>query len=147
FGPNEDFSSYPRDPERDLSLLRDANVALVLMPSPDEMYPPGFQTYIEVTGVSQGLEGERRPGHFRGVATVVTKLFNLVQPDRVPNELRQTMRDILAQEPLAQVDYVSAADADSLAELASPTDRPILLSMAVKIGRPRLIDNLVLRQD
>jgi pantoate--beta-alanine ligase len=82
FGPNEDFASYPRDPDRDLKLLRDAGVAVVFMPSPDEIYPKGFQTYVEVTGVSQGLEGERRPGHFRGVATVVNKLFNIVQPDR-----------------------------------------------------------------
>jgi pantoate--beta-alanine ligase len=219
FGPNEDFASYPRDPDRDLKLLREAGVSLVLMPSPDEIYPNGFQTYIEVMGVSQGLEGERRPGHFRGVATVVNKLFNIVQPDRAyfgqkdaqqvavirrmvadlampvqivvvptlraedglalssrntylspeqrtaasvlyralaaaqtryaatsrdPNDLRAAMQAVLAAEPLAQVDYVSAADAATLAELESPTEGPILLSMAVKIGRTRLIDNMVL---
>jgi pantoate--beta-alanine ligase len=219
FGPTEDFNSYPRDPERDLQLLREAGVALVFVPPVSEMYPPGFQTYVEVTGVSQGLEGERRPGHFRGVATVVAKLFNIVQPDRAyfgqkdaqqvaviqrmvadlamplqivvvptvraadglalssrnsyltpeqrqaapvlyrallaakalfdsgnksPEALRNAMRDVLNSEPLAQVDYVSAADASTLAELDSPTDHPILLSMAVRIGRTRLIDNLVL---
>jgi pantoate--beta-alanine ligase len=219
FGPTEDFNSYPRDPERDLQLLREAGVALVFMPPVSEMYPPGFQTYVEVTGVSQGLEGARRPGHFRGVATVVAKLFNIVQPDRAyfgqkdaqqvaviqrmvadlamplqivvvptvraadglalssrnsyltpeqrqaapvlyralmaakalfdsgnksPEALRQAMCDVLNSEPLAQVDYVSAADASTLVELDSPTDRPILLSMAVRIGRTRLIDNLVL---
>lgn len=219
FGPNEDFNSYPRDPERDLNLLREAGVALVFAPSVDEMYPPGFQTYVEVTGVSQGLEGERRPGHFRGVATVVAKLFNVVQPEcayfgqkdaqqvavirrmvadlamplqivvvptvraadglalssrnsyltpeqrqaasvlyralvaaravfdsgnRSPDALRRAMREVLESEPLAQVDYVSAADSLSLTELDSPADQPILLSMAVRIGRTRLIDNVVL---
>jgi pantoate--beta-alanine ligase len=219
FGPTEDFNTYPRDPEHDLQLLHEAGVALVFMPPVSEMYPPGFQTYVEVTGVSQGLEGARRPGHFRGVATVVAKLFNIVQPDRAyfgqkdaqqvaviqrmvadlaiplqivvvptvraadglalssrnsyltpeqrqaapvlyralmaakalfdggnksPEALRQAMRDVLNSEPLAQVDYVSAADASTLVELDSPTDQPILLSMAVRIGRTRLIDNLVL---
>jgi pantoate--beta-alanine ligase len=192
---------------------------LVFTPTVAEMYPPGFQTYVEVTGVSQGLEGERRPGHFRGVATVVAKLFNIVQPDRAyfgqkdaqqaavirrmvtdlamplgivvapivrapdglalssrnsyltpeqrlvapvlyraltaakaryaagersPDALRSTVREILAAEPLAQVDYISAADAETLEELHSPTDRPILLSLAVQIGKPRLLDNVIL---
>jgi pantoate--beta-alanine ligase len=219
FGPNEDYTAYPRDLDHDLALLRNAGVALVFMPTVEEMYPDDFQTYVEVTGVSQGLEGERRPGHFRGVATVVTKLFNIVQPDRAyfgqkdaqqvavvrrmvsdlaiplqvvvvptvrapdglalssrnsyltpaqraaapvlyralmaakalydaggrsPDALRAAMRDVLAAEPLAQVDYVSAADAATLVELDTPSNRPILLSMAVRIGRPRLIDNLIL---
>lgn len=219
FGPNEDFSRYPRDTERDLALLRSAQVDAVFLPSVDEMYPSGFQTSIEVSGVSQGLEGERRPGHFRGVATVVGKLFNLVQPDRayfgqkdaqqaavirrmaadlafpmqviiVPTQreanglalssrnvylseteraaapvlfralkaaqarysegirdaetLRQTMREVLAREPLAEVEYVSAADAETLQELRGISQRPILLSMAVRFGRTRLIDNLIL---
>ncbi|MCC7448571.1 MAG: pantoate--beta-alanine ligase [Anaerolineae bacterium] len=219
FGPNEDFTAYPRDPDHDLSVLRDAGVSLVFMPTVAEMYPPSFQTYVEVTDVSQGLEGERRPGHFRGVATVVTKLFNVVQPDRAyfgqkdaqqvavirrmvrdlampleivivstvrapdglalssrnayltpeqrlaapvlyralmaaqqryvagersPDVLRAVMREVLAGEPLATVDYVSAADADTLHELDAPADHPILLSMAVRIGRTRLIDNHIL---
>jgi pantoate--beta-alanine ligase len=219
FGPNEDYTSYPRDPERDLTMLREAAVTLVFMPGVGEMYPEGFQTYVEVTGVSQGLEGERRPGHFRGVATVVAKLFNVVQPDhayfgqkdaqqvavirrmvadlamplqivaaptvrapdglalssrnsyltpeqraaapvlyraltaaqarydsgvRSPDELRAVMEQALAAEPLAQIEYVSAADAMTLVELRGPSDRPILLSMAVRIGRTRLIDNLLL---
>jgi pantoate--beta-alanine ligase len=219
FGPNEDFSSYPRDTEHDLAMLRDANVTLVFMPTVEEMYPQGFQTFVEVTGVSQGLEGERRPEHFRGVATVVTKLFNVTQPDRAyfgqkdaqqvavirqmvrdlafplemivvptvrapdglalssrnsyltseqrlaapvlykalnaaktryengerhPDALRAAMLDVLNREPLAQVDYVSAADTMTLNELTAPSDQPILLSMAVRIGKTRLIDNLVL---
>src|SRR5262249_22387373 len=208
------------DPGRDLSMLRAAGVALVFMPPVREMYPERFQTYVEVTGVSAGVEGERRPGHFRGVATVVAKLFNVVQPDRayfgqkdaqrvavirrmvadlampleirvVPTvrasdglalssrnsyltpeqrkaapvlyraltaarerydegvrsgrDLRKAMERVLASESLAEVDYVSAADAETLVELEAPSDRPILLSLAVRIGRTRLIDNLILR--
>ncbi|MCE2462426.1 MAG: pantoate--beta-alanine ligase [Dehalococcoidia bacterium] len=82
FGPNEDFTTYPRDMDRDLSLLRVEGVDLVFAPSPEDVYPPGFDTWIEAGSVSQRLEGEHRPGHFRGVATVVAKLFNVVQPDR-----------------------------------------------------------------
>jgi pantoate--beta-alanine ligase len=77
FGPNEDLASYPRTLETDLSLLEREGVDIVFTPTPGEMYPTGFQTAIEVAEVSQGLEGARRPGHFRGVATVVAKLFNL----------------------------------------------------------------------
>lgn len=80
FGPNEDLAQYPRDLPGDLAKLAAAGVDAVFTPTPTLMYPPGFQTHIDVTGVSQGLEGQRRPGHFRGVATVVTKLFNLTQP-------------------------------------------------------------------
>jgi pantoate--beta-alanine ligase len=82
FATNEDLSKYPRDLPRDLDLLRAADVNVVFTPTPDLMYPSGFQTWIEVIEVSQGLEGARRPGHFRGVATIVAKLFNLTQPDR-----------------------------------------------------------------
>jgi pantoate--beta-alanine ligase len=220
FGPNEDFSRYPRDPERDTAMLRAAGVDLLLMPPVKEIYPQDAQTFVEVTDVSQGLEGERRPGHFRGVATVVAKLFNIVQPDRAyfgqkdaqqvavvarmvrdllfPVELvivpilrasdglalssrnvylngeqraaapilykalsaareryeqgihsgpalREMMRNVLATEPGAVIDYVSAADAETLRELDGTTERPILLSMAVRIGTTRLIDNLVLK--
>lgn len=219
FGPSEDFAAYPRDLARDLALLKEAGVDLVFTPSAETMYPPGFQTYVEVTDMTRPLEGARRPGHFRGVATVVTKLFNVIQPDRAyfgqkdaqqvavirrmtadlalpveivvvptvreadglamssrnvylspeqragagilfralsaarvlyiqgerhPESLRAVMRETLQTEPLARVDYVSAADADTLAELDSPTDGPILLSMAVFFGRTRLIDNLIL---
>ncbi|NWG17015.1 MAG: pantoate--beta-alanine ligase [Chloroflexi bacterium] len=80
FGPGEDLSRYPRDLPGDLAALEKAGVDVVFTPTPDLMYPPGFQTWIEVAEVSRGLEGERRPGHFRGVATVVAKLFNLFQP-------------------------------------------------------------------
>ena len=82
FGPNEDFARYPRDMERDLGLLREAGVDWVFTPTPEVMYPPGYSTYVSVESVTEPLEGAARPGHFRGVATVVAKLFNMVQPHR-----------------------------------------------------------------
>jgi len=82
FGPKEDFEKYPRDTVRDLSMLKELGVDYIFLPSVDEMYPPGFNTWIEVKQVTERLEGAARPGHFRGVATVVAKLFNIVQPDR-----------------------------------------------------------------
>jgi pantoate--beta-alanine ligase len=222
FGPNEDFTTYPRDTERDLALLREAGADYVFMPSPDEMYPLGFETYIDVGSVAAPLEGSIRPGHFRGVATVVLKLFNIVQPTRayfgqkdaqqlavirklvrdldVPVEIvpmptmrepegpseglamssrnsylspderkaatvlwqalslaremwtrgardadayRNRMRELIEAEPLARIDYVSVADPDTLQELERVQGRT-LVSMAVRIGKTRLIDNVVL---
>lgn len=81
FGPHEDFSRYPRPLERDCELLAAAGCDLVFLPAVEEIYPPGSETWVTVEGPSQGLEGDSRPGHFRGVATVVAKLFNLAQPD------------------------------------------------------------------
>jgi pantoate--beta-alanine ligase len=81
FGPNEDFHRYPRPFERDLEMCARERVDLIFHPSPSEMYPAGFQTYVEVTELQKPLCGATRPGHFRGVATVVLKLFNIVQPD------------------------------------------------------------------
>ncbi|HYK01278.1 MAG TPA: pantoate--beta-alanine ligase [Thermoanaerobaculia bacterium] len=81
FGPNEDFSRYPRDEERDAALLEQEGVDLLFLPPVEVMYPAGASTTISVGGVSGPLEGERRPGHFDGVATVVAKLFNIVQCD------------------------------------------------------------------
>ncbi len=216
FGPQEDLSAYPRDLERDLGLLRAAGVDLVWAPPVDEVYPPGYQTYVTVEEVAKPLEGAARPGHFRGVATVVAKLFNVFQPDRAyfgqkdaqqvvviqqmvrdlnfplevvvcptvreadglamssrnvyltPEQrlaapvlyralcaardawlagehdgerLRQIMRSVLEGESLAQTEYVSAADPQTLAELGDAS-RGVLLSMAVRIGRARLIDNM-----
>jgi pantoate--beta-alanine ligase len=218
FGANEDFGQYPRDLDRDLDLLRGAGVDLVFAPEVAEMYPPGFATYVHAEGITDQLEGAVRPGHFRGVTTVVAKLFNLVQPDRAyfgqkdaqqarvirqmvadlafpvevivcptvrepdglalssrntyltPEErsaapvlyralreararydagerdaerLRAAMRATLSAEPLAKVDYVSVADLDSLEELTR-VDRGALVSLAVRIGQTRLIDNLIL---
>jgi pantoate--beta-alanine ligase len=82
FGPHEDLSTYPRDLERDLRLLKAEGVDLVWTPTPEVMYPPDFQTWVTVEEVSQPLEGRMRPGHFRGVTTVVAKLFNSVGPQR-----------------------------------------------------------------
>jgi pantoate--beta-alanine ligase len=82
FGPHEDFQTYPRNLERDLALLKTAEVEAVFIPSVEEMYPPGACTVIDVEALSTMLEGASRPGHFRGVATVVCKLFHLMQPDR-----------------------------------------------------------------
>lgn len=80
FGPGEDFSSYPRNLERDLDLAGKVGVHAVFLPQAEEMYPEGYQTSVEVAKVSQPLCGVSRPGHFRGVATVVTKLLNIVKP-------------------------------------------------------------------
>jgi len=218
FGPKEDLSKYPRDPDRDLSLLQPLGVDLVWMPTPEIMYPPGYQTWVEVEAVTRPLEGAMRPGHFRGVTTVVAKLFNGVQPHnayfgqkdaqqaavirqmtrdlnfpieivvcpivREPDglamssrnvyldpeqrkaatvlsralraakgayengelnaeKLRGKMKEVLAGEPLAEVQYVSCADYDTLEELDTVTGKA-LLSMAVFVGKTRLIDNVVL---
>ena len=82
FGPNEDFHRYPRPLDADVNLCTQANADLVFNPSVEEMYPRGFSTMVEVTGVSDGLCGSHRPGHFRGVTTVVMKLFHQVMPDK-----------------------------------------------------------------
>jgi pantoate--beta-alanine ligase len=219
FGPNEDLSRYPRDLDRDLSLLAEAGADLVWTPTPEIVYPPGFQTYVAVEQVALPLEGRIRPGHFRGVATVVAKLFNVFTPDRAyfgqkdaqqvivikrlaadlnfplevvicptvrepdglatssrnfylnPEErraaavlyqalsaaksafdngerngdvLRAILSSTIAGEPLAQVDYVSAADQDTLVELDRISGKGVLLSLAVRIGATRLIDNFLL---
>jgi pantoate--beta-alanine ligase len=218
FGPQEDYQRYPRDPDRDLALLREERADVVFMPSLEEMYPEGFSSYVEVSGVTEVLEGVHRPDHFRGVTTVVAKLFLIVQPHRAyfgrkdaqqlvvvrkmardlnmdvdvvglptvrepdglamssrnaylsPGEreaalvlsrslrlaeelwsqgerdatvIRQRMNDLIAAEPLARVDYVSVADAESLREL-DRIEGPALVSLAVRIGRTRLIDNVTL---
>ena len=82
FGPGDDLQKYPRDLEKDLDLLRNEGADLVYIPDVEEVYPPGFDSWVEVGGLGDKLEGAHRPGHFRGVATVVAKLFNLIQPDR-----------------------------------------------------------------
>lgn len=81
FGPNEDFARYPRTMARDLELLEQQGADLVFAPPPDEIYPAGFDTWVEPGAVADGMEGAARPGHFRGVATVVAKLFTITRPD------------------------------------------------------------------
>jgi pantoate--beta-alanine ligase len=82
FNRADDLAQYPRKLEQDTTLLREAGVHLIWTPPPEIMYPPGFQTYVDVTDLTMPLEGAARPGHFRGVTTVVAKLFNAVQPTR-----------------------------------------------------------------
>lgn len=82
FGPNEDFDKYPRDLERDLTLAEAAGVDVVFAPSVGEMYPDGYKTYVNVEDITEVLCGRSRPGHFRGVTTVVNKLFNIVEPNK-----------------------------------------------------------------
>jgi pantoate--beta-alanine ligase len=221
FGPQEDLARYPRDLERDVRLLRAAGVHLVLAPGVEDVYPPGYQTTVNVEALSQPLEGASRPAHFRGVATVVARMLGVTQPQRayfgqkdgqqcrvvqrmvadlaIPTtivicptvrepdglamssrnvhltpeqrraapvlyralqaamalvrqgerdaeSLRQAMRAVLAEEPLAAVDYVSVADAETLAECGA-VEGPALASLAVRIGPVRLIDNLPLPSD
>jgi pantoate--beta-alanine ligase len=218
FAPSEDLSTYPRNLERDLALLRAEQVDVVFTPDTQTIYPPDFQSFITVEKVTQRLEGASRPTHFRGVATVVAKLFNLVQPTRAyfgqkdaqqtvvirqmvrdlnfnlelvigptvrepdglalssrnqylsgaeraaatilnralmkvehafrqgerrAEPLRHSIRQTIASEPLARLDYASIADATTLDELDT-LDRPALASLAVFIGRTRLIDNVIL---
>jgi pantoate--beta-alanine ligase len=103
FGPSEDLSKYPRDLERDLSLIHPLGVDLVWTPTAEEMYPPGYQTWVEVDALTHPLEGAMRPGHFKGVTTVVAKLFNAVQPHKAyfgqkdaqqHTVIRQMVRDL-----------------------------------------------------
>jgi pantoate--beta-alanine ligase len=219
FGAQEDLSSYPLDLDRDLELLRREDADLVFMPGVAEMYPPGFDTWVDAGSLAGKLEGVHRPGHFRGVATVVTKLFNVVRPDRayfgqkdgqqsvvvrrlvrdlalgleivvVPtvreadglalssrnvyltpeqrkaapviyrslgcagqlwkqgvrdaDRLRREVRSVLEGEPLIErIDYVSVADTESLEELDT-VDGRAMVSVAVQLGIPRLIDNVIL---
>jgi pantoate--beta-alanine ligase len=122
FGPNEDLATYPRDEDRDLALLRAEAVDAVFMPSVDEMYDAGGDTFVEVPGLSAILQGSLRPGHFRGVSTVVTKLFNIVTPDiAVFGEkdyqqltlIKQMVRDLDA--PIEILGHPTVREADGLA--------------------------------
>jgi pantoate--beta-alanine ligase len=105
FGPDEDLVSYPRNVDRDLHLLEAENVDLVWMPSPEVMYPSGFQTWVTVEKVTQPLEGEMRPGHFRGVATVVAKLFNAVQPQKAYFGQKDAQQAVVIQRLARDLDF------------------------------------------
>ncbi|MHA7774955.1 pantoate--beta-alanine ligase [Roseibium sp. M-1] len=122
FGPNEDLATYPRDEARDLALLEAEGVDAVFAPDVAEMYGAGGDTYVEVPGLSAILQGALRPGHFRGVATVVTKLFNIVTPDiavfgekdyQQITMIRQMVRDL--DMPLEIVPHPTVREADGLA--------------------------------
>ena len=219
FSLQDDLAQYPRDLDRDLGLLREVGADLVFVPPVEEIYSPGFDTWVQVGALAERLEGAHRPGHFRGVTTVLTKLFNLVAPDRayfgqkdgqqtavvrqlardldmgleivaVPtvrasdglalssrnvylsaeerraapviyralckaqelrglgvddgSRLRQEVEEVLAAEPLVgQIEYVSVAGVEDLEELAE-VKGPAMVSVAVHIGKTRLIDNVIL---
>lgn len=122
FGPHEDFQRYPRPRDADVSLCGQAGADLVFYPTVEVMYPPGHRTYVEVAGLSDILEGAIRPGHFRGVATVVTKLLNIVQPDAAyfgQKDYQQlTLLKVMAREldlPTRIVACDTIRDADGLA--------------------------------
>lgn len=135
FGPNEDFSSYPRDLDRDLALCRENGVDLVFAPGVAEMYPEPIETHVEVETLSDILIGVQRPGHFRGVATVVSKLFNIAQPTRAYfgekdfqqlAVIRRMVRDLCV--PVEIVGVATVREPDGLAASSrnvrlSPEDR------------------------
>ena len=218
FGPKEDLASYPRDLPRDIQLLESVKTDFVFIPSATEIYPPRFSTWVNVEKVTDKLEGAVRPGHFRGVATVVLKLLNIVEPtrsyfgqkdaqqcvvikkfvsdlnmnpeviicptvreqdglamssrntylnmderkaavvlsqslklaqklyaggERNAETIRNQMRDLIQKQPLAGIDYISIADNETLEEL-EVINPPALVSLVVKIGKPRLLDNVIL---
>jgi len=105
FGPGEDFREYPRDLERDLSLAEGVGVDVVFIPEAEEMYPPDYQTYLEVTGLTQHLCGLFRPGHFRGVTTVVAKLFNIVKPNIALFGLKDYQQYIVIKRMVRDLNY------------------------------------------
>jgi pantoate--beta-alanine ligase len=122
FGAGEDLARYPRDEARDAALAEEAGVDLFFVPSADEIYPPGYSTWVEVEGLSDVLEGKFRPGHFRGVATVCLKLFTIVRPTRAyfgqkdaqqAAVLKQMVRDLELELELRVLPTVR--DADGLA--------------------------------
>ncbi len=104
FGPKEDFARYPRDEERDAAMLEDAGVDLLFLPPVEVMYPPGATTVVSVGGVSKPLEGDRRPGHFDGVATVVAKLFNIVPADIAAFGRKDAQQCAVIQRMVADLD-------------------------------------------
>ena len=218
FGPNEDFERYPRDYPRDFAMLEKEKTDFVYLPVPAQMYPEGYNTWVDVYKVTDRLEGAIRPGHFRGVATVVNKLFNIVQPTCAyfgqkdaqqcivikkmvtdlnmnlemivvptvrevdglamssrnvylsPDERRQApalfqsltlaknmwsagehdsakirtaMLNLIKRAPLGKIEYISIADVLTLRELET-AQAPAVISIAVKFGKTRLIDNILL---
>ena len=141
FAPNEDFSKYPRTFEEDCLLLEQEGVDLLFAPTAEEMYPPGASTFVEVGGISDRLDGVSRPGHFRGVATIVAKLFHIVGPDRAffgqkdaaqVAVLRSMVRDL--NFPLEIVVCPTVREPDGLAlssrnRYLSPAERQIALTL------------------
>jgi len=141
FGEESDLARYPRDDERDLALAQEAGVDLVFAPSAEEMYPPGYQTWLEVTDLGSILEGRFRPGHLRGVATVVLKLFTIVRPRRAyfgqkdaqqAEVIRRMIRDLAFEVELRVLPTVRDADGLALSSrnaLLSPEERKRALAL------------------
>jgi pantoate--beta-alanine ligase len=141
FGESADLAAYPRDEERDLELACEAGVDLVLAPSTEEMYPPGFETWVEVTELGSILEGRFRPGHFRGVATVVLKLLNIVRPDSVyfgqkdaqqVEVIRRMLHDLALEVELRVLPTIRDPDGLALSSrnvLLSPEERTVALAL------------------
>jgi pantoate--beta-alanine ligase len=190
FATGEDLERYPRDEQHDALLSEKSGVDVLFVPPADEIYPPGFQTWVEVEQLGRILEGECRPGHFRGVATVCLKLFNLVRPDRAyfgqkdaqqAAVIRQMVRDLGLDLDVEIRVCPTVRDPDGLAlssrnAYLSPAEReralalpralrandrslldglevdyfetadfgPRVLAAAVRVGKTRLIDNVVL---
>jgi pantoate--beta-alanine ligase len=145
FGPNEDLARYPRDIPRDLDLLRAEGVDLVFLPAMEEIYPAGYSTYVEVENVTTPLEGAHRPGHFRGVATVVCKLFNIVQAERAyfgqkdaqqTVVIRQMVRDLSIPTEVIVVPTVREADGLAL------SSRNVYLDSTQRAAAPILYQGL-----
>jgi pantoate--beta-alanine ligase len=192
FGAGEDLATYPRNEETDARVAEQAGVDILFVPSAEEIYPPGFQTWVEVEELGRGLEGEHRPGHFRGVATVCLKLFNLVRPRRAyfgqkdaqqAAVIKQMVRDLGLGLEIRVVPTVRDPDGLALSSrntYLSPEERqaalalpqalqtkdpakaraalngvevdylevadfePRVLAAAIRVGKTRLIDNVVL---
>ena len=148
FGPNEDFGKYPRAPEIDLAMLEKLNTDIVFIPTPDVIYPPGFNTWVVVEKVTERLEGAVRPGHFRGVATVVNKLFNIVQPDKAYFGQKDAQQCVVVKKmvadlnmPLGIVIVPTVREPDGLAMSSrnvylSPEERKsaVVLSQSLKLA-------------
>ena len=195
FGANEDLARYPRDEERDARVAEEAGVDILFAPDASELYPPGFQTWVEVEELGNQLEGAHRPGHFRGVATICLKLFNIVRPDRAYFGQKDAQQVAVVKRMVRDLDHEvqirvvpTVRDADGLAlssrnAYLSPADRELALSLpralatkdpaqararlngldvdyvevadfeppvlaaAVRVGKTRLIDNVVLDKE
>lgn len=149
FAPHEDLAKYPRPLEADLAACRAAGVAAVFLPTQELMYPPGYETWVEVDAISRQLEGEFRPGHFRGVATIVAKLFNIVQPDVACFGRKDIQQVVLIRRMVEELDIPvrlvvvpTVRDPDGLAlssrnAYLSPDER------AVALGLPRALRAVV----
>jgi pantoate--beta-alanine ligase len=195
FDETADLAAYPRDEAADAELSAGAGADLLFVPPRDEIYPPGFQTWVDVEELSRGLEGKHRPGHFRGVATVCLKLFNIIRPDRAyygqkdaqqVAVIRRMVRDLDLDLTVRSIPTVRDADGLALSsrnDRLSPAEReralalpralatrdpaaaraaldgleidyvevadfdPPVLAAAVRVGKTRLIDNVVLDSD